>query len=85
LWVGWLLWYWGECGCFVVGVWGLGFFFFFFNLRSVWRVDRPLFTFHLDGGQSTFYASFFSIKKIKIRVGVKAKSSQVPDMFPIAC
>jgi len=49
---------------------GKGFFFLF----SVWRVDFRL-----------SMQAFFPLKKIKISVGVKAKSSQVPDMFPIAC
>jgi hypothetical protein len=57
-----------------VGGGGRGVSFFFFQ-----------FAFGVESGLSTFYASFFSIKKNKIRVGVKAKSSQVPDMFPIAC
>jgi len=50
------------------------------------RVDSPLFTVHLDSEQSTFHASFFFGFLVGGRAGggwaVKAKTSQVPDMFP---
>ncbi len=48
---------------------------FFFKLCLVWRVDCPLFTFHLDSGQLTFQGSFWG-------AGVFPWSSQeVPKGF----
>ncbi len=48
------------------------------------RVDSPLFTVHLDSEQSTFHTSIFILFLVGGRAGgaVKAKTSQVPDMFP---
>jgi len=55
------------------------------KLCLVWRVDCPLFTFQLDSGQPIFNASFFLFLFSFFLVqggGLKAKSSQVSDMFP---
>jgi hypothetical protein len=48
---------------------------FVVKLGLVWRMECPLFIFHLDRGQSTFHASFLG-------EGVKSKNSQVSNMVP---
>jgi hypothetical protein len=61
--------------------WGEG-EFCFFKLCLVWRMGCLLFTFHLDSGRLTFHVNFFSFCLFVCGRGIKAKSYQVPDMFP---
>ncbi len=44
------------------------------KLSLLCRVDRPVFTFHLDSGQSTFHASFWEVGGFQSNLGT-------PDMF----
>jgi hypothetical protein len=59
--------------------------FFAFNLCLVWRVDYPLFTFHLDSGLSmqVFLFIYFDLFCFGGELGktIKGKSSQVRYMF----
>ncbi len=57
---------------------------FFFTLFLVWRLDCALFTFHLDGGQSTCHVSLLFLRK-KLEFNYGSSVSRFPDKGGTIC
>jgi hypothetical protein len=53
----------------------------FFKLCLVWRVDCPLFTFHLDNGQLTFHERVFFGGRVSMKFPRGSPSSQCVSQY----